>query len=140
MSKKNANPYGEKSTYHKLFANWKKSQVTTRSKMLEAAKEMGMSESAAKATVTVLLSPRQSAEHVRPGADFRGNFSAKGHVYYAEKLQKKKGEEQRFRLRYRKEVLEANKRPAKVTEEVAPVKEPVEAGAVQEEVSDPVEA
>ena len=118
MSKKNANPYNEKSNYGKLFAIWKKTQVITRSKLLEAAKGLGMNDTAAAATVTVLLSPRKSDDICR--GDCRGNFSAKGEVYYAEVLRRENGEEKRFRLRYRETPLKARTRIVK--EEVKAVK------------------
>ena len=119
MSKKNANPYNEKSNYGKIFTAWKKAQVMTRSAMLEVATGLGMTATAASATVTVMLSPRKSDEDSR-GADCLGNISAKGHVYYADKLNRKKGEAQKFRLRYRPEVLAPKTR--KVKEELKSVK------------------
>lgn len=119
MSKKNENPYNEKSNYGKLFSAWRKAQVTTRAGLMETAKGLGMSDTAASATVTVILSPRKSDEDSR-GADCLGNISAKGHVYYADKLNRKKGEDQKFRLRYRSEVLEPKVR--KVKEELKSVK------------------
>jgi hypothetical protein len=113
MSKKNANPYDPKSNYYKLFGYWKKKQVATRQEMIEhAMSTLGMTESAAKATVTVLLSPREKDGR----GDCRGNFSAKGHVYYADTLNKKKGEAKRFRLRYRKQVMEPRSRQTRKVE------------------------
>jgi len=117
--KKNENPYNEKSNYGKLFSAWRKARVMTRSAMLEVAKGLGMSETAASATVTVMLSPRKD-ESCSRGADCLGNISAKGHVYYADKLNCKKGEPQKFRLRYRSKVLAPKTRKAK--EELKPVK------------------
>jgi hypothetical protein len=61
---------------------------------------------AAEATTTVLLSPRDESK-VREGADCRGNASAMGHIYYMEALKHKKGEEKRFRFRWRTVVLES---------------------------------
>lgn len=119
MSKKNTNPYNEKSNYGKIFAGWRKAQVMTRSAMMELAKGLGMTASAASATVTVILSPRKSDADSR-GADCLGNISAKGHVYFADKLNRKKGDEQKFRLRYRSEVLAPKTR--KVKEELKSVK------------------
>ena len=112
MSKKNENPYNKKSNYGKLFAIWRKAQVTTRAKLLEAAKGLGMNDTAANATVTVLISPRAS-EDVCRGKDCLGNISAQGHIYFAEVLNQKSGEEKRFRLRYRAVVLAPKTRNAK---------------------------
>lgn len=143
MSKKNANPYNENTNYGKLFGVMKKKQLFTRQDIMDAASELEMSETGAAATVTVLLSPRETDGR----GDCRGNMSAQGHVYYVEKMKRKTekvtdedGNEktvklpQKFRLRYRKEILEPRKRTAKVTDEVEQKKtetvepaEPVEA-------------
>jgi len=119
MSKKNENPYNEKSNYGKLFAIWKKAQVTTRAKLIEAAKGLGMNDTAANATVTVLISPRKDESSCR-GEDCLGNISAKGHIYFAEVMKQKSGEAKRFRLRYRAVVLAPKTR--KVKEETKAVK------------------
>ena len=119
MSKKNENPYNAKSNYGKIFAAFRKAQVMTRAQMVAVAEKLGMSDTAASATVTVILSPRKS-DDVSRGADCLGNISAKGHVYFADKLNRKKGEAQKFRLRYRKVVLAPKTR--KVKEELKSVK------------------
>lgn len=108
---KNVNPYNEKSNYGKLFAIWKKKQVMTFAGMVEALMGMGLAEKASKASATVMISPRKDADSCR--GDFRGNMSAKGHLYYADVLKHKAGEDKRFRLRYRKEALEPRNRQAK---------------------------
>jgi hypothetical protein len=125
MSKKNNNPYNAKSNYGKLFAVWKKAQVMTRSGLMEAAKKLGMGDKAAAATVTVLISPRKSDDECR--GDCRGNFSAKGHLYYADVLKRKAGEEKRFRLRYRATAMEPRNRQVK--EETKAVKAKVKSKA-----------
>ncbi len=112
-------PYNKKSGYGKLFAYWKKVQVTTRSAMIAEALRIGMTEKAARASVGVILSPRKSDDIVR-GVDCLGNISARGEYYYADKLIRKEGEEQRFRLRYRAIVLSPKTRHIK--EEVKAVK------------------
>ena len=137
MSKKNKNPYNAKSNYGKLFASWKTKKVMTRSDLMVVAKSLGMSDSAASATVTVMLSPRKD-ESVSRGADCLGNISAKGHVYYADKLNRKKDEPQSFHLRYRSKVLEPKTRKAK--EELKSVKTKASAKATAKAKSGTVEA
>ena len=61
------------------------------------------------ADVTVVLSPR--AEGTGRTKNCCGNYSAQGHLYFMEKLNHKKGEDQRFRLRYRKTPLAKIVRP-----------------------------
>ena len=109
---RNPNPYNVKSQYyHALFAFIKKSQVVTRKACIEfAMNELKMGEGAAKAAVGVVLSPR-SSDQCR--GDCRGNASAAGHLYFMEKLNKKKGEDQKLRLRWRPEALEPLKRSVK---------------------------
>jgi hypothetical protein len=137
MSTKNQNPYREGSQYHGLFGFIRKAQVVVRSAVLAHAKEIGMTEDAAEATATVILSPREwdgkdadangvlHAKVTRIGedgkpvvtsskGDCRGNMSAAGHIYFMEKLAKKDGEEQRFRLRYYKTELPPHKREREV--------------------------
>jgi len=45
--------------------------------------------------------------------DCRGNYSARGHIYYAERLNQKANEEKRYRLRYRPNPLKPRVRPIK---------------------------
>ena len=105
MSKKNKNPYRDESAYNVIFGAWQKLQVTTK----QALVEMGFSSH----DITVVLSPRESSKR----GNCLGNFSAQGHVYFADKLNRKVvdgvKEDQKFRLRWRKEVLEPRKRPVK---------------------------
>lgn len=113
MSSKNENPYREDSQYHKLFGAWKKKQIMTRTELIDIAQtNFGLSREAAAATVTVLFSPRLSSKR----GDCRGNMSAQGHLYFAERFAKKDGE-YRFRLRWRKEPLEPLKRSVKSVNE-----------------------
>jgi len=83
----------------------------TREEMMNFARnELKMAENAAQASVTVILSPRETSEH----GDCRGNYSAQGHVYFMHLLKEQmvkdeNGKEikapQRYQLRWRKEVL-----------------------------------
>ncbi len=130
MSKKHENPYTDGSNYNKLLGHWRKKQVVTRTELLEVATGLGMGEKAANGTVTVLLSPRHP-DAVRKGADCRGNASAAGHIYYAEKLAGGK-----FRLRWRENPLEPRSR--KATKEVKATK--TKAKKVEAEVQETAEA
>jgi len=105
MASKNKNPYRAGSAYANIFDFIRSKQVVTRSDLLK----QGFSVS----DVTVVLSPRAEGSSTRDG-DCRGNLSAQGQVYFLEKLAKKQGEDQRFRLRYRKTELEKRVRPPKV--------------------------
>ena len=90
MSKKNNNPYRDGSAYHAIFAAIKEAKgIVTRQGLIDA----GFS----KHDVQVVLSPR---------AESRGNLSARSEVYFMDKLNKKKGEDQRFRLRFHKTPLD----------------------------------
>lgn len=133
MASKNRNPYRENTSYHTIFENIRKNQVVTRKGLIEAGFPV--------ADITVVLSPRAEGASTREG-DPRGNLSARGHVYFMEKLNKKKGEAQKFRLRYRAETLEKRVRPlskevvAQKTKKVAKAKvvnvDPVVAETVDE--------
>lgn len=104
MSKsvKHSNPYRDGSNYNKLFGHLKVKQIVTKKELIDQAKELGMTDSAATATATVILSPRESSKR----GDCRGNASAQGHLYFIEKLGKKAGESQKFRLRWRTAPME----------------------------------
>lgn len=116
MSSKHSNPYNEGKHYGKLFAFWRGKQVVTRDELIAEAVKLGISNevrpgaksniSAAEGTVTVLLSP-QHQDAVREGADCRGNASAAGHLYYAERL-----EDRKYRLRWRDKPMEPRARTA----------------------------
>lgn len=133
MSTKNGNPYRAGSNYFGLFGNVKAKQVITRSALIEFAKsKLSMNDEAAEASVTVILSGREwdgkpadadgtlHAKIVKivdgvkvvtsSKGDCRGNMSAQCHIYFMEKLAKKEGEEQKFRLRYYKTALAPHKR------------------------------
>ena len=98
MASKNKNPYRSGSAYSKIFDAIRSAKgVITRNSLLE----QGFTVS----DVTVVLSPRDEGGSTR-GGDCRGNGSSAGHLYYMEKLNKVKGESQRFRLRWRKVPLE----------------------------------
>ena len=130
MSSKHSNPYGEGSNYGKLFAFWRGKQVVTRDELVAEAIRLGISNevtkgatagiSPAMATATVLLSPRHESA-VRKGADCRGNASAAGHLYYAEKLEGRK-----YRLRWREKEMEpkARGKATKVAKGKASTKSP----------------
>lgn len=97
----NRNPYN-RGLYQAAFALIQKKQIVTRSMLVSFFKEKGKSESAALASATVLLSPREKDSK---RGDCRGNFSARGEVYFLVPLKKVKGEERKFRLQYRKIAL-----------------------------------
>jgi hypothetical protein len=104
---KSRNPY-QRGLYQAGFAFMQKKQVVTRSQLiafyLEQVNKAGekIGESAAMASATVLLSPREKDSE---RGDCRGNFSARGEFYFLVPLKKVKGEERKFRLQYRKDVL-----------------------------------
>jgi len=124
---KRVNPYNVKVGYGKLFAAWWKAKTVTFSQMLKIAKDLGMDVKPAKASVGVVMSPKKSDKECR--GDCRGNYSAMGHIYYADKLKCKKGEEQRWKLVYRKEELEPRTRKAKEEVVAVKAKSPAEAKA-----------
>jgi hypothetical protein len=111
MSKsvKHVNPYREGSNYHVGFAFMQRKQVFTRSEVAGVILKSGLTdkadkkdlEGAATQSATVLLSPRQKNGR----GDCRGNLSARGEVYFVQPLNKIKGEEKRFRLRWRTKAL-----------------------------------
>lgn len=106
---KHSNPYREGSNYHAGFAFMQKKQVITRSEVTAAIMKGGLTdrankkdlEGAAKQSATVLLSPREKNGR----GDCRGNLSSKGEVYFVEALKKVKGQEKKFRLRWRTKAL-----------------------------------
>ncbi len=128
MSKKNKNPYREGSKYHNLFAFMRKKQVFTRNDLRQESEHLGIK---GDGTLNVLLSPRDVNQKGLRG-DPRGNFAAKGHVYYVEPLAHKKNEEQRFRLRWREEILENNSRKSSKDENI--VKQEKESNKSQVEI------
>lgn len=106
------NPYRAGGTYHELFEYMKKNQVYT----VEALKQvcinrLHLTEERAAQDVYIINSPREKSHN---GSDPRGNSAAKGHLYYAEKLERKYvagiRQPQYFRLRWREEPLEPKKR------------------------------
>jgi hypothetical protein len=154
--KKNPNPYRASSIYNSIFAYIQANQIVT---LPDLIAEFG---SEKKFSVQVVLSPRAS-DAVRKGADPRGNASAAGHIYFMDKLNVQKDSDgnklpQRFRLRFRKDVLESiraeNKRLAEeakagkveaekeadVQEEVQEVQEVQEAEVTEVNTADSAEA
>ena len=118
------NPY-QRGNYSKLFAYWQseKKGIVTRQEMIAfAMSKLGMKDTEAAASVTVILSPREST--TREGADPRGNFSAQGHLYFAEPLNKEKGEDRKFRLRWRKSELAKRTRNGEVKAKAKKVAKP----------------
>jgi hypothetical protein len=78
----------------KLFGYMQKQQVFTRQELL--ASKLGTA-----FDITNILTPR-----IKSKGDPRGNPAAAGHLYYLEPIAKKiKGENKRFRLRWRETVL-----------------------------------
>ena len=105
MSKsKNENPYRKESKYWNIFQYIRKHQVVTRQELIDQGFDIH--------SITVVLSPRAEGTSTRNG-DCRGNMSAQGHVYFMDKLNRKKGENQKFRLRWRKEPIEKHVRVLK---------------------------
>lgn len=102
---------------HKVGAIMRPRPIT-RQELLAFAKSLGMSESGANASVTVILSPTESSER----GDCRGNMSAMGHLYYF-KRSKKDGVTY-YELRWRNPAMEPHRRaPAvKATKPVKPAK------------------
>ena len=103
------NPYRAKTSYRAIFAAFC------------SAGKNGLSKEAllkrfAKADVGVIISPRKEGES---RGDCRGNFSAKGHLYYRATHKNSKGEV-RYTLHMREKVLPVHKRVTKA--KVAPKK------------------
>jgi hypothetical protein len=124
---KRENPY-KRGNYLQImaFIMGKGIMPFTRSEVMAYAKnELGMYEDNAKASVTVVMSPRESSER----GDCRGNFSAMGHIYFLKPLKRKflkdadgketeVKEEQRFQLKFREVPLRPFRREdAHLTEE-----------------------
>jgi hypothetical protein len=113
MKNPQTNPYREGSLYFKLFAFMQsfKGKPFTFDQVMEYAKtELNMITTAATASVTVVMSPREVTEWPKG----MGNMSAKGEFYLLHPLNRKETvgedgitvkEDQRFQLRWRKEVL-----------------------------------
>jgi hypothetical protein len=120
---KHVNPYREGSNYHTAFGLIQRKQVVTRSELVEflgKCKDKDgnkLTAGAATATATVLLSPRE--KNSKKG-DCRGNLSSKGEYYFMQPLKKIKGEEKKFRLRWRKSELAKRDyiRPSTIAKEV----------------------
>lgn len=102
------NPY-KRGNYAKLFEFWQSTckGIATRQQLVAHGIKIGMSETAAAASVTVILSPREADGR----GDCRGNYSAQGHVYFAKPCNKVKGEARKFALRWRKVALAKFVRP-----------------------------
>lgn len=121
MSEKHENPYRATGAYHKVFAVAKAKQVVTAAMLIAAGVKLGKTEDAAKATADVLLSPTK---------DNQGNLSARGDLYYFERLPQKtvksEKEEQKYRLRWREKALERRVRGEHVASEKssAPAEKP----------------
>jgi hypothetical protein len=108
----NKSPY-KRGNYALLFAFWQseKKGIATRQELVSYGQSIGMKESEAEASATVILSPRQTDGR----GDCRGNMSAQGHLYFADPLAKVKGENRRFRLRWRSEALPRRSRTGSAT-------------------------
>lgn len=119
----NRSPY-KRGNYAKLFAYWQseKKGIATRQELVAYGQKIGMSESEANASVTVILSPRETDGR----GDCRGNLSAQGHLYFADPLAKVTGENRRFRLRWRKTELAKRTRTGESVTASAPATAAVE--------------
>lgn len=101
------NPYRE-GNYNKLFQYMQRTQSFTIKMLMNfCMNELGLDEKKARYTVNIVNSPRERDIFYknRGRSDCRGNFAAKGHLYYIEKLSRKfvAGTKmpQYFRLRWR---------------------------------------
>ena len=112
MSKKQTNPY-KRGNYQLIMAvvmgmigkAFTRSQIVDATAQMSDSKGKSLTDSAVQASVTVVLSPRESSTR----GDCRGNFSAQGHLYFVKPLAKKDGEEQKFQLRWRLVAMEVRK-------------------------------
>lgn len=105
-----ASPY--KKEYGSIWADVKELKgIVTKSELVERMqKRTSKPEAACSASVGVILSPRETSK-----GDCRGNASAKGHLYYFAKLNRKTDadgnkEEQKYRFHWRKDVLPVKSR------------------------------
>ena len=104
------NPFREGTIYHAGFKYWQKKVIVTRIELAEAIERTGLTNKAnpeakyraAYLSATILLSPRLSSKR----GDCRGNVCTYGHIYYAEPLKKENGEEKKYKLCWREEILD----------------------------------
>lgn len=113
-SKRHENPY-RAGDYNKAFEYLQKKQIVTIAEFRKYIVDtLGKTETAAKAMVTVILSPRKSSKR----GDCRGNLSSAGHLYFMAKLGRKVRagvkDPQRFKLCWREVALEPHRRIAHV--------------------------
>lgn len=123
-----ANPYREGGNYHKLFAFLlaQKGKPFARDAVMEYAKGLKdrngkpLNETAATASVVVIMSPRKEGES---RGDCRGNLASMGHLYYLARLKGKDGGKV-YSLHWRATPLEPATRaaPAKEAKRTAPAK------------------
>lgn len=114
---KRENPYRDGGDYHALFGYMQKSQVYTIKGLISFCMDnLHLTHKQAKYNVNILNSPREKGKcYKRRGySDPRGSVSAEGHLYYAEKLERKfvtgVKQPQYFRLRWREVPLDPKKR------------------------------
>jgi hypothetical protein len=84
----------------------------TRKSVLDFCKSLGMSDTAANATTTVILSPTRNGER----GDCRGNTSAPGHLYFFDRIKPKEGD-MIYEYHTRIPALEPHRRKAKNAQE-----------------------
>ena len=134
MSKaKHPSPYRKGSKYDRIFRNFRalssKNGSVTRQRLIDDEIKAGSSEAAAKAAVGVVLSPTATSDK----GDCRGNMSAQGHIYFADRKASGKSKRIfRYTLRWRETPLEPLNRPKKATKTEIP--------EVEAKTVDPVEA
>ena len=130
MSKKVELEVRKESAYGKATEFMRQKQIYTKTDLVNFFKGLGRTDEAAVASAVVMLSPRKESNR----GDCRGNMSNPwGHIAYNDKLQRKDKEEQKFRFRFRDEVLERLTRKTAKTEQEKEVA--VEAVGSVEEVA-----
>ena len=108
------NPY-KRGVYFAIFA-WIMTQIVkigviahirvTRQQVLDFCKSLGLNDTAATATTTVILGPTKESTR----GDCRGNTSAMGHIYYMERIKPKGGGDMLYELHWRNPIMEAHRR------------------------------
>jgi hypothetical protein len=108
------NPYREGTTYYKLFEQLHHQETVTRDNLIGyARKRLRLRKSAANASVSVVLSPRDKSRR----GDRRGNLSAAGHLYFVHKAVSRKTGQPVYHFHWRPRIL-AQRRQSRQSVEV----------------------